>query len=68
MEISGRLIHWPPLGARKSGRFLETLARPHVIDSDLQTAYEEMAADEVRESEAEEWVEGMVGDVADEPR
>ena len=56
------------VGARKIGRFLEELARPHVIDDGLEAAYEAMAADERREAEAEEWVEGVVEDVADEPR
>lgn len=56
------------IGKRKISRFLESLARPHVIDEDLEAAYRDMAADEVREAEAEEWSEGLVGDVADEPR
>jgi predicted nucleotidyltransferase len=30
--------------------------------------YQDMAADEAREREAEGWTEGLVGDVADEPR
>ncbi len=30
---------------------------------DLEAAYREMAADEVREAEAEEWVEALVGDI-----
>lgn len=56
------------VGPRRIGRFLESLARPHVIDDDLEAAYREMAADEVREAEAEEWSEGLIGDVADDPR
>lgn len=56
------------IGARKIGRFLESLARPHVVDEDLEAAYQEMAADEAREAEALEWIEGLAGDVADEPR
>lgn len=56
------------VGKRKIGRFLENLARPHVIGGDLDAAYRAMAADEVREAEAEEWSENLVGDVADEPR
>ena len=56
------------VGKRKIGRFLENLARPHVVDADLEAAYEEMALDETRESEAAEWSEGLIGDVADEPR
>lgn len=56
------------VGTRKISRFLEGLARPHVVDSDLQDAYAEMADDEARESAALEWSEGLIGDVADAPR
>lgn len=56
------------VGARKIGRFLQELARPHVVDEDLEAAYREMALDEAREAEAHEWVEGLIGDVADDPR
>ena len=56
------------VGPRRISRFLEALARPHVIDAELEVAYREMAVDEVREAAAEEWVEGLVGDVADEAR
>lgn len=56
------------IGNRKISQFIEDLARPHVIDDDLQLAYKEMGADEDREREAGEWIEGVVGDVADEPR
>ena len=56
------------IGPRRISRFLESLARPHVLEDQLEAAYEEMAADEVRETEASEWAEGLVSDVADEPR
>lgn len=56
------------IGARKIGRFLEDLARPHVLDEDLEAGYRAMARDEAGEAEALEWIEGVVGDVADEPR
>lgn len=56
------------VGKRKISRFLETLARPHVTGEDLKAAYRAMAADDVREAEAKEWSEHLVGDVADEPR
>lgn len=56
------------IGPRKISRFLEGLARPHVVDTDLEAAYRQMAADEARESEALAWSEGLIGDVADEPR
>ena len=56
------------IGPRKIGRFLEALARPHVIDEELQAEYMAMAADEVREREALEWADELLGDVVDEPR
>ena len=56
------------IGPRKISRFIEDLVRPHVIKKELYTAYEEMAADEVRESEALEWADSTFGDVNDEAR
>ncbi|MEX0853438.1 MAG: hypothetical protein WD036_09190 [Bauldia sp.] len=56
------------IGRRRISRFLNDLARPHVARRDLAAGYREMAVDEEREREAAEWVEGVVGDVADEPR
>ena len=56
------------IGPRKISRFIEDLVRPHVIRTELYAAYEEMAADEARESEALEWAEGTVGDVNHEAR
>jgi hypothetical protein len=55
------------IGARRISRFLNDLARPHVIACDLLEGYRAMAADEEYEREAQEWVEGLAGDVADEP-
>lgn len=54
------------IGPRKISRFIEDLVRPHVIKKELYAAYKEMAADEVRESEALEWAEATFGDVNDE--
>jgi predicted CopG family antitoxin len=56
------------IGRGRISRFLEDLARPHVVSRELEAAYKEMAGDEVREAEAEEWAEGVIGDVADETR
>jgi len=42
---------------RKISRFIEDLVRPYVTKKDIYAAYKEMAADEVRESEALEWAE-----------
>jgi hypothetical protein len=56
------------VGRRRISRFLESLARPHVMGRDLEAAYRQMAREEARETEALEWAEGTVGDVADETR
>jgi hypothetical protein len=55
------------IGPRRISGFLDSLARPHVVDTDLKAGYRAMAADERREAEALEWSEGLVTDVADEP-
>jgi hypothetical protein len=55
------------IGRRRISRFLNDLARPHVTQSDLAAGYRAMAQDEDYEREASEWVEGLVGDIADEP-
>ena len=56
------------VGRRRISRFLNELARPHVLRADLAEGYRAMAADEEREREAAEWVENLTGDIADEPR
>ena len=56
------------IGPRKISRFIEDLVRPHVTKKDIFAAYEEMGADEIRESEALEWAEATFGDVNDEER
>ncbi len=42
--------------------FIEGLVRPHVLPPDLDAAYAAMAQDEEREAEAQEWVEGLMGE------
>ena len=56
------------IGRRRISRFLNDLARPHVLQGDLAEGYKAMAADEEREREATEWVENLTADIADEPR
>ena len=56
------------IGRRRISRFLNDLARPHVLPGDLAKGYQAIAADEAREAEAAEWVENLTGDIADEPR
>ena len=55
------------VGRRRISRFLNDLARPHVVGQNLSAGYAAMAADEAREAEAEAWSEGLAGDVANEP-
>jgi hypothetical protein len=54
------------IGPRKISRFIEELVRPHVLKKDMYSAYKEMAADQIRDSEALEWAEGTIGDIKDE--
>jgi len=56
------------IGPRKISRFIEDLVRPHVVKKDMYAAYKEMAADQIRESEALERAEGTIGDLGDEER
>jgi predicted CopG family antitoxin len=56
------------IGRRHISRFLNELAKPHVVEDALEEGYRAMAADEEREREAAEWSEGLIGDVADDPR
>ncbi|MBS0640502.1 MAG: addiction module antitoxin [Proteobacteria bacterium] len=56
------------IGRRRISRFLNDLARPHVVRHGLEAGYAEMAADEAREAEAEAWSEALLADVADEPK
>ena len=56
------------IGRRRICRFLNDLARPHVVGQDLTAGYAAMAADEARETDADAWSENLVDDVADAPR
>jgi len=55
------------VGRLRISRFLNDLARSHVVGHDLRAGYAAMATDETREADAAAWVEGIVADVADEP-
>jgi predicted CopG family antitoxin len=50
------------IGRRRISQFIEKLARPHVIEHDIETAYRDMAADHDREQEALEWSERVIAD------
>ena len=56
------------IGRRRISQFIEGLVRPYVVGPDLEAAYQEMAQDRQRESEALEWAEATLGDVRDEAR
>jgi hypothetical protein len=56
------------IGPRRISRFLNDLARPHVTAQGLESGYADMAGEEAREAEALAWSDGVIGDVADEPR
>ena len=56
------------IGKRRISKFIESLVRPYVIDKSLDNAYREMAEDEVREKDALEWSEGLIGDIIDEKK
>jgi len=51
------------IGPRKISKFIEELARPHVVHPNLESAYAEMARDKEREKEAMEWAEVTFRDI-----
>jgi predicted CopG family antitoxin len=56
------------VGRRKISQFIEDLVRSHIMETELDEGYRRMAQDEARETEALDWSEGTLGDVADETR
>jgi hypothetical protein len=48
------------VGKGNISKFLENLARPHVMKEDLISAYQAMAADTEREREALAWSNGLI--------
>jgi len=54
------------IGPRKISRFVQEIVRPHVVRSNLDEAYAEMAKDKKREKEAAEWAEITFKDVKHE--
>ncbi len=53
------------IGRGRISAFLNNLARPHVVEEDLEHAYAEMAQDEERETKALEWSENLVTEPGD---
>ena len=51
------------VGPVKISQFIEKLIRPHVLESEIETAYAEMAQDEERETEAHLWSKRLIGDI-----
>lgn len=51
------------IGPGKISKFIEELVRPHVVHSNLESAYAEMARDKKREKEAMGWAETTFKDI-----
>ncbi len=47
------------IGKRRMSQFIEDLLRPHVMDTALDDGYRVMAADLARETQAQEWCNGL---------
>lgn len=56
------------VGRGNISKFIENLIKPQLKANDLDVAYSEMAADSVREQEALEWSNAVVGDSVNEKR
>jgi predicted CopG family antitoxin len=56
------------VGRGNISKFIENLIKPQLKATDLDAAYSEMAADSVREQEALEWSNAVVGDSANEKK
>ena len=51
------------IGYGRIGKFIDSLARPHVVEYDLERAYKAMGEGSGREAEALEWSENLMVDV-----
>lgn len=51
------------IGEGKISQFIERLVEPYVLPTHLDRAYREMASDKEREKEANDWIEGAMGDI-----
>lgn len=56
------------VGRGKVSQFLESLARPHVLDASMDDGYRAMRNDTQREGEAAEWINGLIADSANAAR
>ena len=50
------------IGSGKISRFLDALARPHVVDEDIDAGYRAMSLDADREDQANDWTSGLVNE------
>ena len=56
------------VGRGKVSQFLESLARPHVLDASMDEGYRAMGNDRQREADASEWINGLIADTANAAR
>jgi siroheme synthase (precorrin-2 oxidase/ferrochelatase) len=54
------------IGAGRISKFLDSLARPHVVEDELEQAYQAMAEDRRREADALEWTDNLAPDAVAE--
>jgi hypothetical protein len=50
------------VGRGHISQFIENLVRPHVLENDIDAAYQAMAQDEAREGEVLDWTENLIDD------
>lgn len=56
------------IGQGRISRFIDRLARPHVVDDELDASYQAMSEDIERENDAKEWTDNLEGEGLDETR
>lgn len=47
------------IGKGSISRFLDQLARPHVVEQEIEEGYKAMSQDETREQQAQDWTTGL---------
>lgn len=50
------------IGKGSISRFLDHLARPHVVDQAIEEEYKAMSEDETREQHAQDWTTGLINE------
>ena len=56
------------VGRGNVSQFLESLARPHVLDASMDEDRRATSYDRQREAEASKWINGLIADSADAAR